>query len=131
MGIHHASSMRSVAAPRLMAISIASPVSPGLVNDHSALLGCSPEYFSRMAPLRENPPALSSTPPRARTRTRLTPPVEHRPDNLTVLEHEFGELRPGPHRHAARHQLSNRGAIRAAPLVRRISPFRRPRWCGR
>src|SRR5580704_16906689 len=64
VGIHQASSIRSVAAPRLLAISIASPVSPGLLNDHSALLGCSPEYFSRMAPLRENPPALMRTPPR-------------------------------------------------------------------
>ena len=43
-GSHHASSIRSVLAPRRMAVWSASPVSPGLAIDHLARFGWSPPY---------------------------------------------------------------------------------------
>jgi hypothetical protein len=67
-GIHHASSMRSTAAPWAIAISITSPVSPGLATVHSAAFGWR-EYVSRIALLRAKPPELNSTPRRAPMRT--------------------------------------------------------------
>src|ERR1019366_5004697 len=56
-GSHHASSRRSVLAPRRIAVSKTSPVSPELAIDHSASFGWSALYLRRMAALCANPPA--------------------------------------------------------------------------
>jgi hypothetical protein len=67
-GIHHASSIRSTAAPCAIASSITSPVSPGLATVQSAVFGWR-EYVARIALLRANPPEPKSTPRRAPIRT--------------------------------------------------------------
>ena len=108
--------MQSTAAPSAMAISIASPVSPGLALVHSAEVGWGWKR-ARIEALREKPPTFISTPSLACTRTTPVAALNGDAGDAVALGDELDQRRLGPDR-----QLLAQRDLQHAALDRRARP---------
>ncbi len=106
VGPHHASSIRSSAAPADRPRLIASPVLWWLPHDHSARVGFG-RYLSRIAWFDSKPPAESRTPLGGADAQALPLALGDDADHAAVLDDEFARRRLQPQRYAA---VEQRGA---------------------